>query len=627
MPKPKVRTLATLTGVASLLASSALAQPSSTARPYPLPREAYDGARPATQPLPAAPEFVRTSQYVTVRDGTRLAIDILRPARNGVVSSERLPVILQATPYQRAVRRDGRLVTAADQPHLGALLASGYVIASLDIRGRGASFGEASSGDTGSDADRYDLYDIIEWLAVQPWSSGAIGMAGCSYVGRTVYWAASALPPHLKAVVPCSAPLDNYESVMRPGGVNQTAFLTQFDQMMRTMDSVGVAVDEDTSGALLKQAIASRAGRWTEGRRSSMTQRALRPWRDTPAKDPAEPHSIAFEWNYASNFAIGRTPVLQFAGWRDLFPQDSIRWRQLFASMGLPQKIIIGPWYHCVWYAAPGTPEEHVRWFDRYLKGLQNGVDGEPSIRYLVMGAPAGQEWREANEWPLPDTTAVNYFLVAGSKGAKVSVNSGGLADQAPSVAAGADIYKVDYTVTTTGLNTRWNIPRSGAPQLDTRELDGKSLTYTSAPFKEGAEFTGSPVLNLWVESTTANPDFYAYVSIVDPDGKTMLVTDGQLRASNRTLRTPPWPNAEGLPWHGGYFSDASPLSPGKPAKLEFALFPTSFYVKQGQRIRVTINNFDKGNFDTPVEPTSPTVRILRDAAHPSAIILPRRKG
>jgi len=566
--------------------------------------------------------YVRTSQYVTVRDGVKLAIDILRPAKASA-DTARLPVVLIATPYQRAMVMNGRLLTQVEMNKTyAALVDAGYVVAALDIRGRGASFGDplAPGRVAGDDTNRLDLYDVIEWLAAQPWSSGAIGMSGCSYVGNTVHWAASAMPPHLKAIAPCAAPIDSYASVMRPGGVNQVGFLAAWDALMRQELAVGAPVDQDRDGAMLKSVVDHRLQWLAEHPYDLIKAREAQPFRDSKTPEA----TAAYEWNYVPNYAITQMPVLQFGGWRDLFPQDTLRWREAFAAEGLPVRLVIGPWWHCQWYDAdPQTAREHIRWYDHYLKGVDNGVDREPSIRYYVLGAPAGREWREAAQWPLPGTSKVDFYL-DGAKSASVgSVNDGALTP-APG-RDGADRYTVDYSVTTTGLSTRWNIPRGTPPQLDTAAIDSKSLTYTTAPFTTGGEFTGFPVLSLWVASSTPNPDFYFYLSVVDPDGKTTLVTDGQLRAANRTTRRPPWPDVDHAPWQGALAADAAPLTPGQRAKIDLALYPTSFYVKPGQRVRLTINGFDKGNFDTPVAPTPPTITILRDAQHRSEIILPRR--
>jgi len=211
-------------------------------------------------------EWTRTSRYLTVRDGTRLAIDYYRPAIKGVPTDRPYPVILDATPYHRAAVKDGKVMdflvmpsasSALSYPTLFAsLLRHGYVIARLDLRGTGASFGTVYGGIPARDQDRWDLYDVIEWLAAQPWSDGNVGMVGCSYRGLTQFLAASVMPPHLKAIVPSSAPLDIY-GAMRVNGVNQESFFVAWDQLVRRLEYSVPAppVDEDTDGSLLRAAL------------------------------------------------------------------------------------------------------------------------------------------------------------------------------------------------------------------------------------------------------------------------------------------------------------------------------------------------------------------------------------
>ena len=181
-------------GLALLTGTSALAQ--LTARSggtYIVPPEMYS-------------EWTRSSQYVAVRDGTKLAVDIYRPAVSGKPVSTPYPVILEATPYHRVQQTNGQ-ITASNLKAWLPLLKRGYVVAILDIRGRGASFGTVYAGGFDQEATRWDLWDVIEWLARQSWSNGNIGMGGCSYVGLTQMWAAETMPPHLKTIAPCSAPI------------------------------------------------------------------------------------------------------------------------------------------------------------------------------------------------------------------------------------------------------------------------------------------------------------------------------------------------------------------------------------------------------------------------------------
>src|SRR5262245_24007568 len=206
-------------------------------------------------------EWVRRSQYVAVRDGTRLALDVYRPASNGVAIDDRLPVVLTATPYLRARLDEKRLVTPVEgNSILCAALKRGFAVASLDLRGYGASFGRP-----GSQAN--DVADIVEWLASQPWATGKVGMFGCSAVGRSQFSAVSVTPAHLSTVAATSAPFDMHV-VMRVNGVAQGPFLANFQKRMRTVDTTGSAiippVDDDPDGTLLQEALKERRVAWAQ---------------------------------------------------------------------------------------------------------------------------------------------------------------------------------------------------------------------------------------------------------------------------------------------------------------------------------------------------------------------------
>src|SRR5882672_7736373 len=151
---------------------------------YVVPRASYSDA-------------IRTSQYVSVRDGTKLAIDVYRPRENGRAVEKRLPVILVASLF--GAREQGAFGSL--EPYLLEVLKRGYVIASLETRGHGASFGTMSPARIEAPEDYSDLYDVIEWLAAQPWSDGNIGMAGYSNQGLTQFRAAASMPPHLRAIM------------------------------------------------------------------------------------------------------------------------------------------------------------------------------------------------------------------------------------------------------------------------------------------------------------------------------------------------------------------------------------------------------------------------------------------
>jgi putative CocE/NonD family hydrolase len=592
----------------------------------PCPATAPAAGEAATPQLYA--ESVRTSQYVTVRDGTRLAIDIYRPAVGGKPIDTKLPVILVATPYHRSSENNNEILTflAPRGTHrniFAEILKHGYVIASLDLRGRGASFGTVYGSGMENEANRWDLYDVVEWLAVQPFSDGSIGMGGCSYVGKTQFLAASAAPPHLKAIAPTGAPFDSY-GLARVNGVTRD-LLAQLDRSMQALDVTYPAapVDEDRDGALRKAAIAEHQATWNSGFAGFMAERAARPFRDSPWSRAEFSRSVAEEWNYLANYRLSKIPVFQYTGWRDLTLDHTFNWYEALKGAGVEQKFIIGPWYHCEWDQSDLTDAvaEYLQWYDYWLKGIGNGVHEGARIRYYTVGAPPGREWQSANQWPLPNETSRIYFLAAPASG-------GASLQTAKPGSGGKEDYPVDYTPTTAALPTRffWGIPNFENPGLipiKMTELDKKSLTYTTAPLLQDSEITGFPRLSLFVSSTATNQDFFVYLEDVDERGVSTLMTEGILRASNRAVRVAPFEDG-GIPWHPNLRNDQVDLTPNVPVKLELALYPLSNFVRKGHRLRVAINNFDSGSgWDTPEIVPAPTVTLYHDAQHPSSITLP----
>ena len=577
-------------------------------------------------------DSIRTSQYITVRDGTRLAIDIYRPAVGGKPVDKKLPVILVATPYHRSSENNGEILTflAPQGNHrnvFAEILKRGYVIASLDVRGRGASFGTVYAGGIENEANRWDLYDVIEWLAAQPWSDSNIGMGGCSYVGRTQLWAASTAPPHLKAIAPTGAPFDTYAMAARVNGVTRDLY-EKLDQSMKALDVdyPAPAVDTDPDGTLRQAAIAEHRVSWDTGLAGFRPARKARPFRDSPWSRPEFAYPPAAEWNYLTNYKLSKLPVLQYTGWRDLTLDSDTTLYQALAGEGVTQKLIIGPWYHCEWDQSDLTDPvaEYTAWYDYWLKGIKNGVPDSPRVRYYVVGAPIGHEWQSAERWPLPNEHPTTYYLAAKAvAGGDVTLRT-----EMPSGSGGKDDYVVDYEATAADLATRflWGIPDAPNPGLipiKTNALDSKSLTYTTAPLDRNSELTGFPRLTLFASSTAKDQDFFVYLEEVDEHDVSTLMTEGIIRASNRATRITPFANG-GNPWHPSLKDDQAELTSGVPVKLDFVLHPMSNYIRKGHRLRVTISNFDKGDYwDTPEMKPAPTVSIYHDAQRPSSITVP----
>jgi len=582
---------------------------------------------------PVYDEWVRISQYVPVRDGTKLAVDIFRPSRDGKPVSEPLPLIWTLTPYRRAVRLpNGKLATALEQMSwLSTILKHGYIVASVDIRGGGASFGFSQGAFSPEEAA--DAYDITEWFAAQPWCSGKIGMYGVSYQAITQYMAASTAPPHLVAIMPDMAMFDVY-SFSYPGGVFQDDFIRDWSNLVKIMDTAApaVPVDDDPNSKLLAEALKEH-----QKNRYAYEQAAQGKYRDdiepgTSLRPNLDWSPHAYLKGIRENGA--RIAVYHVSGWFDMWPRDAITW---FNNLSNPQKILIAPWSHSH-DSAKGWKEtieplvgfvpkfdyaaEQLRWFDYWLKGIDNGIMTEPPIYYFTMGAPEGEAWKFARKWPLPEQKPTRFYFQAGPSGSITSANDGLLAEKPPSNDSGQDDYVVDYT-TTSGTSTRWHNGRGGGfKYTDVTANDAKALTYTTAPLKANIEVTGHPVVHLWVASTANDGDFFAYVEEVDENGYSHYITEGVLRASHRKLGQAPY-NYMNLPYHRSFAEDVEPLSAGLPVELVFDLHPTSNIFDAGHRIRLTVTCADQPNFETPALSPAPTVSAYRNRQASSYVELP----
>lgn len=562
---------------------------------------------------PVYSEWVRLSQYVVVRDGTRLAVDLFRPAVDGVPVEDPLPVIWTHHRYHRArLQDDGSVYSLLDQvPELERLLRHGYVVAAVDVRGGGASFG-TREGEF-SRAESLDAYDITEWFAAQPWSTGKIGMFGISYLGITQYLAASTQPPHLVAIFPQMAMFDLY-SFVHTGGVFKEDFVLNWGRNTFLLDRFidPPPVDEDPSGTLLAQARAEHRDNW------NVYELALiSPYRDARI-DGQEVYTVLSPSSYLDEVNQSGVAIYHLAGWYDMYPEDALLW---FNNLDVPQKVVVTPWEH---EGAGGFDlvAEHHRWFDYWLKGIDNGIMDEPPIVYDVMTRPGVYDWRTADTWPLPETQNTPFYFAAGPSGSIDSVNNGLLVREAPAE-AGTDDYTVDYT-TTTGTHNRWANGR-GVPFAypDMRANDAKALTYTTPPLDTDTQITGHPIAHLWISADAADSDVFVYLEEVAPSGYSRYITEGTLRASHRALHDAPW-DTFGLPFHRGNEADVLPLpADGTPVELLIALQPTSNVFDAGHRIRITVTGADADTFRTLQLDPPPTVTLHRSPDAPSHIILP----
>ena len=509
------------------------------------------------------PDVARQSLYVPVRDGTRLAVNVYRPAGPDGVAAERLPVIFVFTPYRaRYLNHEGEIEETALQDGLGlrSLLRAGYVVAVADIRGKGASFGTRRGFQDRTEAQ--DGHDLVEWLARQDFSTGAVGMVGCSYLGGTTMHTASTAPPSLKAIFAGATDWDKYDFVRRGGITAQ--FNTRPDEPLE-VDLASIPVDGDEGGALLRQAVAEHAGNTPMGPL----------WYSMPFRDSISPLTGSAFWDevaihrYADAIRDAGIATYVWSNWKDEPTSQA-----LIAARNLSSRVLVGPGSHCAPPLGFDLAGEVVRYFDYHLKGIDNGFSDQPPVTYWVDGGDGEGFYRRAEELPGEGSLSLAWYLGPHRDGM-----NGTLARKPP--AAAQDEFTVDYDLPDGEYFAFWPAPP-----------DENGILYDSAPLDAPLDLLGYPVAQVALSADREDAEVFVYLEEVSPAGEIEVLSFGRLKLSHRALAEAPWDNL-GLPWHSGLSSDVAPLAEGETARLAIAMMPLSRRVEAGSRLRFVLAGAD----------------------------------
>lgn len=541
------------------------------------------------------PEVQHSSLYVPVRDGTKLAVNLYRPARGGAAIAQKAPVIFVFTPYRARFREaDGKIndTGLSDRLALRSLLRAGYIVAVADIRGKGASFGRRRGFQDRTEA--YDGYDLVEWLARQDFSTGKIGMLGCSYLGGTTFQTATTTPPSLKAAFVGASELDKYSFVRRGGIAAQ--FNTRPDEPLSD-DLASVPVDGDADGSLLKAAVAMHADNTPMAKL----------WYGMPYRDSLSEYTGNAFWNevavynYLDRIRAAGIATYFWSNW-----QDEPTAHAILNAANLPgSRFLAGPGSHCVPPPGFDFTGEVRRFFDLHLRGIDNGYSAQPRATYWV----EGQGYVKSDDLPGTASRRAPWYLAGGTSGTAKSLNDGVLSARlAP---AGKDTFTVNY-----------NLPDGEYFAFWAQPMDAYGLSYTTQPLAAPLKLVGYPVVNLRVSADKPDAHVWVYLDQVDDKGKAEVVAFGRLALSHRKAGKAPF-NALGLPWHSGLKADVAPLPVGQKTDLAIDLTPVSRIVPAGQRLRVTITGADprQRNLKDIQQNPPPRITVWRGAG--SRIALP----
>ena len=509
----------------------------------------------------------RTSDYLPLSDGTRLAYDLFLPAKDGVVADQPLPVLFKYTPYGRAwtvFDKDGNVAlcelftvwycepmlrlrallvplfvpngngqirdAVARTPWLGEMLNSGYAVIVVDRPGTGASFGKLAHDPA---VVAQEASQIIDWIAAQEWSDGNVGMFGNSIQAQIQFQAASTGNPHLKAILPATTWMDNYNTVMFPGGIPNKAFASLYAKLNTTMDAMATPVDQDADGSLLAQARAERGG-------VDLAEKVVS-FESAPYRDVFTPDGQNYWIDHQTLYPLldginsSGTAVYLIDGWYDLYACDDFL---IYANLSVPKKLLVRPTDHSD-IESPGADmdiaAEAHRWFDYWLKGIDNGIMDETPIHYYLQGVGKADAWQSTDTWPLADQRLTRYYFGTGEDGGKASVNNGSLQLVPSTQSLVSDAYTVDYT-TTSGKLPRWTGLAMPHKYPNMRANDAKSLTYTTLPLETPLDTVGHPVAHIWLSTGASDLDLVLYLEDIDVKGNSTYISQGSLRASHRAL-------------------------------------------------------------------------------------------
>jgi putative CocE/NonD family hydrolase len=574
----------------------------------------------------SAPSYdivVEKNVPVPMRDGTTLRADVYRPKARG-----KFPVLIERTPYNKETCPEIQLKS----PEYYA--PRGYVTIIQDTRGRFASEGTFYPFDDDGWGPNRDGYDTVEWAAVQPWSTGKIGTIGGSYSGATQYRLAPTRPPHLAAMFVRESSSDYHNEWVYRNGAFELGFMLSWATGV-VLNNIAHLVPPDAVER--ERAVLQKA--WKDDLESWFSHLPLNPypilarlgaWYNDMLDHPDD-GPYWWRWNIAHQHREIDTPIYHLGGWYDIFQRGTFEnFRGIVANgrserARQSQKLIVGPWVHGpLQLAASKTgdvdfgPEAgldlnalRLRWFDYWLKGIDNGIMEEPPVKLFVMGT---NTWREEDAWPPRGVRYTPYYLHGGHSGAIRSLNDGVLSLLPPPETDQPDsfVYDPAHPVPNRGGATL-GIP--GGP-LDQRPSDELSLTYTTPPLKQDMTVIGPVTCILYGMSTAPDTDWVVKLCDVAPDGFSMLLTDGILRARYRES-----PERPAL------------MTPNQVYRFEIDVWSTANVFRKGHRIRVVVTSSNFPRFDRNLNTGGPYGReavgrvavntVFHDGVRPSHVILP----
>jgi uncharacterized protein len=611
---------------------------------------------------------IEKERMISMRDGVRLACDIYRPSREGQPLEEKLPVLLERTPYGK---------DRAEKPERAAFFARhGYIVAEQDCRGCFGSEGELYL--LVNEAE--DGYDTIEWIASQPWSNGKVGMYGTSYQSWVQSAAATQGPPHLSCMFPTMGGWNAHTSAVRQGGALELRWIAWAFWHAALNKNRGLGkkswIDDLLNHTDFRQWLTRlpfREGQTPLSLLLSYERFCLDLFSHADYDEFWKRPGLAIE-EYLEDHAD--VPVYLCGGWYDSYTRSTLEtYMALKKTKKSHIKVIMGPWTHGTYNtelscagdadlgadaALPSMDEMHLRWFDRWLKDVDNGIEREAPVRIFVMGGGSGRKtgeghldhggyWRDEQEWPPAGAIQNTFYLHSNGildiilPDNEHSFTTYSFDPDNPVPTIGGSISSLQYLRPPAPLAGKpyhdyevWErrepvCPVGGVNQFESAGCFGCQppymplssrpdvLIFQTAPLKRDTEIIGPVEVKLWASSSAVDTDFTAklidvYPASHDyPQGYALNLTDGIIRARYRSSR-----------------ERAELMEPGMVYQFTIELYPACNLFQKGHRIRLDISSSNFPRFDVNPntgEPVGKSRRmvvaentIYHDHDHPSRL-------
>ncbi|WP_329330214.1 CocE/NonD family hydrolase [Streptomyces luteogriseus] len=528
------------------------------------------------------PYETKEEEHVTIpmSDGVRLSAHIWRPTSS---DQEPVPAVLEYIPYRK---RD--LTAVRDSIHHPYLAGHGYACVRVDLRGTGDS--EGVLRDEYLEREQADAEEVLAWLAEQPWCDGGTGMMGISWGAFAALQVAARRPPSLKAIAIASFTDDRHADDMHYMG---GALLSDNLAEAGTMFAYGTCPpDPSVVGERWR-------GMWHE--RLENTEPWVLEWLRHQRRDDYWRHASVCE-----DYTSVRCPVLASSGWADGYSNAVTR---LLGSLDVPRKGLIGPWSHKFPHLGEPGPaigylQELVRWWDHWLKGVDNGVMDGPMLQaWMQDSVPPSTSYEERPgrwvgepHWPSPHIRPVTHPL---------SRHTIGPAQDATATASEAGAAMTVRSPLSVGQFAGKWASYNAPPDLpyDQREEDGGSLVFDSEPLAEPVEILGSPSVELDLSVSEPVALVAARLSDVSPDGAATRVSYGILNLTRRDSTESP-----------------EPLEPGRRYRATLPLNGVAQAFPPGHRIRLSLSTSY-----WPLAWPAPKPALLSVHEHSSTLTLPVR--